>query len=66
VSVSLVESPQGVVVRMLPTGEPQERDLVSAGRFQLPTRPYTCHETVEPDAEQRTGMVGWSAHSVTL
>ena len=54
-----VEPPQGVVVRMLPPGQPQVRYLVPAGRLQLPARAYPGHETVQPHAQQRTWMVGW-------
>ena len=52
-----VESPQGVVVWMLPPGQPQIRYLVLAGRLQLPAGAHPGHEAVQPHAQQRTRMV---------
>ena len=61
-----VESPQGVMVRMLPPGQPQVRYLVSAGRLQLPARAHPRHEAVQPHAQQRTRMVGRRSQRITL
>ena len=61
-----VEPPQGVVVRMLPPGQPQVRYLVPAGRLQLPARAYPGHETVQPHAQQRTWMVGWRSQHLPV
>ena len=60
--VPFVEPPQGIVVGMLPPGQPQVRYLVPAGRLQLPARAHPGHEeelAVQPHAQQRTWMVGW-------
>ena len=43
-----VEPPQGIVVGMLPPGQPQVRYLVPAGRLQLSARAHTDHEAVSP------------------
>ena len=61
-----VEPPQGVVVRMLPPGQPQVRYLVPAGRLQLPARAHPGHEAVQPHAQQRTWMVGWRSQHLPV
>ena len=55
--VSLVEPPQGVVVRVLPTGQPQVRYLVTTGSFQLAAGAHVGHESVKPHAQQCSRMV---------
>ncbi len=61
-----VEPPQGIVVGMLPPGQPQVRYLVPAGRLQLSARAYTGHEAVQPHTQQCARMVGWRSHRVTF
>ena len=60
--VVLPEAPERVVVGSLSAGQPQIGQLLAAGRFELAGRADPVHETVEPDAEQRPGMVGAGAH----
>ena len=61
-----VEPPQGIVVGMLPPGQPQVRYLVPAGRLQLSARAHTGHEAIQPHAQQCTRMVGWALPSSHL
>ena len=61
-----VEPPQGIVVGMLPPGQPQVRYLVPASRLQLSARAHTGHEAIQPHAQQCTRMVGWRSHRVTF
>ena len=50
-TVILVKPPRRVVIGVLPSGQPQEGDLVPADRLQLAAIPYSGHKPVEPDAE---------------
>ena len=43
---------------MLPPGQPQEGNLVTAGCLQFPARAHVAHESVQPHAQQSPGMIG--------
>ena len=60
-AVLLVEPPQRVVIGMLPSGQPKVGYLIPAGRLQLAAGAHAGHESVQPHAQQRTGMVGWGS-----
>ena len=64
--MGLVEPPQCVVIGMLPAGEPQIGYLVSASRLELASLTDTGHESVEPHAQECTGMVGRSTQWVSV
>jgi hypothetical protein len=64
--VGLVKSPQGIVIWMLPSGQPKKGDVVPAGRLQLSARPNTGHETVKPDVEQDLWVIGRSTQWVPV
>ena len=54
-TVPMVEPPQGVVIGMVPAGQPQVWYLVPAGRPQLAAGAHVGHETVQPHAQQGAG-----------
>ena len=64
--MGLVESPEGVVVRALPAGQPEEGNLVPSARFQLARRKYSRHEPIQPNAQQRAGVIGGGAQRLAL
>ncbi len=64
--MGLVKPPHRIVVRMLPSGQPQVWYLISAGRFQLTGGSHPSHEPIEPYAQQRTGMISRGTKRVTI
>ena len=64
--ISLVEPPQGVVVRTLSPAQPQKGYLFPTRCLQLPTRTHPSHESVQPRPKQRPGMIGRRSHQTPI